>query len=107
MAEYAKKVCRRTDEKIQELIFFVKFTKLFLFTVNALQPKESNHIGSIRGGHIVEGEAVLGGEVEALLRHLQVLVDLVGGQQGRDARPVGSIAISMLFIFCYSEMKKQ
>ena len=69
------------------------------FFLNALQPEESNHIGSIRGGHIVEGEAVLGGEVEALLCHLQVLVDLVGGQQGRDARPVGSIAKSMLFLF--------
>ena len=79
------------------MIFFVKYTKLVF--LRALQPEESNHIGSIRGGHIVEGEAVLGGEVEALLRHLQVLVDLVGGQQGRDARPVGSIAKSMLF-FC-------
>ena len=88
LGEYAKEVWGRTDEKIQELIFFVKYTKLVF--LRALQPEESNHIGSIRGGHIVEGEAVLGGEVEALLRHLQVLVDLVGGQQGRDARPVGS-----------------
>ncbi len=51
-------------------------------------PEESDNIGPVGGGHVVEGKGVLGGEVEGLLRHLGVLVDLVGGQHGRDQRPV-------------------